>query len=183
MPVHSSTTVLIRDPASVPRARLWVNTQITDWGVYLDDATRDAIAVVFTELATNAVRHTKGAMLIIHMYVHPRLRQLRVEVYDGSPALPRPRLVGPDEASGRGMFLVEQLAKSHGAERTECGKKVWAELALPEQPMTHRQFLVRPRRAARQLARRGWPRRRPPIRPHRPRRPSARLSPAVARTS
>ncbi|MFJ5229877.1 ATP-binding protein [Kitasatospora sp. NPDC088391] len=175
MPVHSSTIVLIRDPASVPKARRWVNAQVTGWRVRLDDATRNAVALVTSELATNAVRHADGALLVVRVYVHPRLRQVRVEVYDGPATVPAPRVVGPDEASGRGMLLVEKLAQSHGAERTKAGKKVWAELELPEQPLTRRQHLAHPRQVARALGRRLRPR----PRPQSPRRPGARpIAPA-----
>lgn len=152
----------------MPKARRWVQSQVTGWGVRLDDATRDAIEVITSELATNAVRHTTGTMITLGVYVHPRLRRLMVEVYDGSSALPRPRPVGPDDASGRGMFLVQRLAAAHGAELTERGKKVWVELKLPEQPLTRRQLLAHPRRAARAVARRLGGRRRPPIHPAAP---------------
>ncbi|MFD7645942.1 ATP-binding protein [Kitasatospora sp. NPDC059795] len=165
MPVHAASTALIRDPSSVPKARRWVRSQVTGWGVRLDDTARDAIDLVTSELATNAVRHTVGAMITLGVYVHPHLRRLVVEVYDGSAALPRPRSVGPDDASGRGMFLVEHLAAAHGTELTERGKKVWAELELPEQPLTRRQLLAHPRRAARAVARSLGGRRRPPIHP------------------
>lgn len=166
MPVHAASTALIRDPSSVPKARRWVQSQVTGWGVRLDNATRDAVEVITSELATNAVRHTTGTMITLGLYVHPHLRRLMVEVYDSSAALPRP--VGPDEASGRGMFLVQRLAAAHGAELTERGKKVWAELKLPEQPLTRRQLLAHPRRAARAVARRLGGRRRPLIHPATP---------------
>ncbi|WP_158515617.1 hypothetical protein [Kitasatospora sp. MBT63] len=55
------------------------------------------------------------------------------------------------------MFLVERLALAHGAQHTTRGKKVWAEIALPEQPLTRRQLPVHPRRAARAVARASSP--------------------------
>ncbi|MFJ8046054.1 ATP-binding protein [Kitasatospora sp. NPDC096147] len=163
MPVHTASTMLIRDPASVPKARRWVRSQVAGWGVQLDDATLDAIEVVTSELATNAVRHTAGAMIILGVHAHPDRRRLLVEVHDGSAALPRPRVVGPDDGNGRGLFLVKHLATGHGAELTERGKKVWAELQLPEQPLTRRQLLAHPSRALRAVVHRLGGRRRPLI--------------------
>ncbi|MFF7634669.1 ATP-binding protein [Kitasatospora sp. NPDC008050] len=165
MVVHSSAFLVLRDPASVPRARSQVRTQVAGWGVRLDDEAQFALDTVTSELVTNAVRHTAEAMLTIGVHADPDLRRVLIEVYDGSTDLPRPRSAGPDDATGRGVFLVERLSLSHGAERTERGKRVWAELALPEQPLTRHQLFAQPRRAARSVARRLGVTRKPPIHP------------------
>ncbi|MCX4745309.1 ATP-binding protein [Kitasatospora sp. NBC_01287] len=165
MPVRSCSVTVIRDPACVPEARRWVRAQVAGWGVQLDDHSQAAIEVVTSELVTNAVRHTTATWLTVGLYANPRLRRVLVEVYDGSAALPRVRMVGPDQESGRGLLLVERLSLKHGAERTERGKKVWAELELPEQPLMRRQLMGHPRRAARALARQRSGHRRPRIRP------------------
>ncbi|MET8630607.1 ATP-binding protein [Kitasatospora sp. NPDC004669] len=147
--VHSHVFFLTRDPVSVPIARRRVRTCVVGWGPLLDADTRLALDTVTTELVTNAVRHTQRPMLTVAVYVSVRLRRVLVEVYDGSIALPRRRRAGADAESGRGLELVECLALAHGAELTERGKRVWAELALPEQPVTRRQLLAGPRRAVR----------------------------------
>jgi hypothetical protein len=60
------------------------------------------------------------------------------------------------------MWLIQQLALASGAEHTRRGKRVWATIALPEQPLRRRQFLLRPGRVARAVtARHIDPRRRP----------------------
>ncbi|MFJ3216722.1 ATP-binding protein [Kitasatospora sp. NPDC086801] len=163
--VHSHVFFLTRDPVSVPIARRRVRTRIVSWGVLLDEDTRLALDTVTSELVANAVRHTQAPMLTVAVYVNVRLRRALVEVYDGSTALPRRRRAGADAERGRGLELVEYLALAHGAERTERGKRVWAELALPEQPVTRRQLLAVPCRAVR-AALRVLPRPgRAPIRP------------------
>ncbi|MFD7827967.1 ATP-binding protein [Kitasatospora sp. NPDC059803] len=169
MVVHSHVFFLTRDPVSVPVARRKVRSRVASWGVLLDEDTRLALDTVTSELVTNAVRHSDRPMLTVAVYVSVPLRRALVEVYDGSTALPRRRRAGTDAESGRGLELVECLALAHGAERTEQGKRVWAELALPEQPVTRRQILAGPRRAVQAalnaLERRG----RTPIRaPHCP---------------
>ncbi|MEV7357979.1 ATP-binding protein [Kitasatospora sp. NPDC091276] len=77
------------------------------------------------------------------------LRRAPVEVYDGSTALPRRRQAGTDAETGGGLLLVQRLALAHGTERTKRGKRVWAELALPEQAVTRRQLMAAPRRTVR----------------------------------
>ncbi|MFJ2579818.1 ATP-binding protein [Kitasatospora aureofaciens] len=164
MVVHSHVFFLTRDPVSVPIARRAVRTRIVNWGVLLDKDSRLALDTVTSELVTNAVQHSDRPMLTVAVYVSVRLRRALVEVYDGSTALPRRRQAGMDAESGRGLELVECLALAHGAERTERGKRVWAELALPEQPVTRRQILAGPRRAVRAVLNAFGRRDRPPIR-------------------
>ncbi|WP_406086912.1 ATP-binding protein [Kitasatospora purpeofusca] len=136
---------VVRDPASVRISRDKVAKIAATWGIRLDDGTRLALATVVSELVTNAVQHASGETLTIGVSANRYRERLLVEVYDESSMLPRPRTVGPDAESGRGMLLVERLARRHGSEVTEHGKRVWAELALPEQPLTRRELSFRPR--------------------------------------
>ncbi|MEV0535493.1 ATP-binding protein [Kitasatospora sp. NPDC050463] len=154
MRVCSSSFLLIRDPVSVPVSRQRLGRLLKQWGVRTDADSRMALETVISELVTNAVRHTTGAMLTVGVHANLDLRRLIIEVYDGSQALPHHQVPGPEAETGRGMFLVERLALAHGANQTTRGKKVWAEVALPDQPLTRRQLLTHPRRAARALARR-----------------------------
>ncbi|MGF1426522.1 ATP-binding protein [Kitasatospora sp. LaBMicrA B282] len=166
MRVCSSSFFLIRDPVSVPASRERLGRLIRKWEVRTDDS-RLALDTVISELVTNAVRHTTGAMITIGVHANLDLRRLLIEVYDDSQAMPRRQVAGPDAEAGRGMFLVERLALAHGAEHTPRGKKVWAVVALPQQPLTRRQLLLHPHWAARAVIRRLASPRRPP----RPRRP------------
>ncbi|MER7703918.1 ATP-binding protein [Kitasatospora sp. NPDC097605] len=165
--MHSHVFFLARDPVSVPIARRRVRARVVDWGVRLDEDSRLALDTVTSELVANAVQHSCRPMLTVAVHTNVRQRRALVEVYDGSTALPRRRRAGADAESGRGLELVEHLAVAHGAERTEQGKRVWAELALPDQPVTRRQILAGPRRAVRAALRSLGRRGRPPIRtPH-----------------
>ncbi|GAA2802937.1 hypothetical protein GCM10010505_31980 [Kitasatospora aburaviensis] len=144
----------------MPIARRQVGARIVSWGVLLDGDSRLALETVTSELVTNAVRHSDQSMLTVAVHVSGRLRRALIEVYDGSAVLPRRRQAGTGAESGRGLELVGCLALAYGAERTEHGKRVWAELALPEQPVTRRQVLCGPRHALRAvlnaLSRRPW---------------------------
>ncbi|GAA2259046.1 hypothetical protein GCM10010430_48860 [Kitasatospora cystarginea] len=154
MSVHSRSFFLVRDPANAAPGRRRIRTLIVGWGIRLDDDTRTSLDVVSSELITNAIRHSDSVTLTVGVHADPQRGRVLIEVYDASVILPRARQARPDEEAGRGMLLVQRLALSHGAERTERGKRVWAELALPEQATTRRQLLARPHRAGGHLLRR-----------------------------
>lgn len=59
---------------------------------------------------------------------------MRVEVEDGSSALPHRRDAGYSGVSGRGLQLVEGLADEWGVESRGNGKCVWCEFIVPDRP-------------------------------------------------
>ncbi|BDH09041.1 ATP-binding protein [Streptomyces hygroscopicus] len=162
MRVYSQSFFLVRDPASVRLSRRRLHDLAENWGLRLNEASDTALTTVLSELVTNAVRHGTGAMLTIGVRANLSRRRVLVEVYDGSRILPVPRCAAPEDETGRGMALIDRLSVCHGAERTTCGKCVWAEIALPAQRLTRRQLILRPGRAARAVARRLTSPRRPP---------------------
>jgi anti-sigma regulatory factor (Ser/Thr protein kinase) len=96
----------------------------------------DTAALLVSELAGNATKYAVGAHPVRDVHtgrfevaVSRRDGRLRVEVRDGCPDLPILRRAGVFAESGRGLFLVEQLADDHGAFRLPRGKAVWFELA------------------------------------------------------
>lgn len=108
-----------------PRAARWfVTSQLREWGE--DPAVVDDAALVVTELATNAVLHARSAFAV---EVRATDALVRIAVEDDGPDPPVRRgaaLTGA--ASGRGLSLIAELAKSWGSERRGPGKVVWAEL-------------------------------------------------------
>lgn len=90
------------------------------------------VELLASETATNAVRHAGTEATVVVRYLGDRVR---VEVGDGSPALPHVRSPGPEETSGRGMALVETLSSHWGVTSTAGGKRVWFEVpARPDEP-------------------------------------------------
>ncbi len=85
----------------------------------------DTVALLVSEVATNALVHGSGE---VQVSVRAGSGVLRVEVADGSPELPRPRRAGPEAEGGRGLALVDALASDWGTERTADGKVVWFEV-------------------------------------------------------
>jgi serine/threonine-protein kinase RsbW len=85
------------------------------------------VELLATETATNAVRHAGTEATVVVRYLGDRVR---VEVGDGSPALPHVRVPGPEEIGGRGLSLVETLSSRWGVMPTVGGKRVWFEVSV-----------------------------------------------------
>lgn len=84
------------------------------------------VALLVSELVTNAVRHASGAEVLRLMWDE---RRLRIAVDDSSAELPVVRQSRPDLPGGHGMNLVRRLARGWGAAPRDGGKRVWADLA------------------------------------------------------
>lgn len=152
MRAHTTSFSMIRDPASVPAARRRVNELTTDWGLRLDEESTLALTTVVSEMVTNALQHSDGPEFTVKVKASPTTRRILVEVHDNSSALPCTLPATDDAEDGRGMWLIQQLAAASGAQPTKRGKRVWAAIIIPEQPLTRRQLLLRPRRATRAIA-------------------------------
>ncbi|WP_266898755.1 ATP-binding protein [Streptomyces sp. NBC_00572] len=113
--------------SSVARARRLAEERLILWGCGPD--IRDTVALVVSELVTNAVVHTASDRFICEIREGEDI--LRIAVRDeGGPADPRIRDCGEDER-GRGLLIVDALCTAWGADRTGHGtaQVVWAELA------------------------------------------------------
>ena len=117
--------VLLPEPTSVGRARRAARAALQQWGTS-EDLEGDALVVV-SELVTNAVLHTDGGIAVD---IALAAEAVRVRVQDSSSEPPRPRPAPPDATSGRGLGLVEDLARDWGVVDIEgAGKAVWFEVA------------------------------------------------------
>ena len=84
------------------------------------------LALLVSELVTNAVRHAAGERL--RLVVTVDARTLRVEVHDpGNGFEPRAPEPDPSRPSGWGLFLVDELADRWGVDRTPR-TLVWFEM-------------------------------------------------------
>ncbi len=86
------------------------------------------VALVVTELVTNAVVHGQGGPTLA---VTATPSSVRVEVHDDGPGLPRLRPFSEEPTtSGRGLALVDMVADAWGVVADPGdGKTVWAEIS------------------------------------------------------
>ncbi|MDK1474558.1 ATP-binding protein [Streptomyces sp. 549] len=133
---HACVT-LPSTPASVPEARRYVTGVLAEWGPGADPATVDSVRLIVSELATNAVQHTRGQSPTFTVDVHlERDERLCVGVTDSHPRWPRRLPAAVQQDNGRGLSIIRALAVESGGRLSvvpteEGGKTVW--IALPWQ--------------------------------------------------
>ncbi len=110
------------EAASAAAARRFVAATLKTWR---QDRLEEVATLLVSELVANVVLHA-GTDLDV------RLRLIaggvRVEVHDQSPRLPDRKRYSATSAPGRGLVLVDQLARAWGSEPMQGGKAVWFEL-------------------------------------------------------
>ena len=107
------------DPVSVKAARRFVSEQLDD----ADDATRERVVLLVSELGSNAVRHAGTGF---HVAVGRRGAVVFVEVSDSGPGEPSMQQRDATQPTGRGLQLVHDLAREWGVRRGAQGTKtVW----------------------------------------------------------
>ncbi|WP_030385797.1 SpoIIE family protein phosphatase [Streptomyces sp. NRRL S-241] len=109
------------------RARRFARRALTRWGL---EELSDSLELLVSEVVTNAVRYAERPVTLRLL----RTDVLRCEVGDDSPQLPRQRRARDTDEGGRGLFLVNRVARRWGATRLSSGKVVWFELSLPGTP-------------------------------------------------
>jgi anti-sigma regulatory factor (Ser/Thr protein kinase) len=108
-----------------PTARHWALVGLQRLGLGGEELA-DALTVL-TELVTNA---TRAASDRVTVDLEAAGNVLRIGVRDDSDHRPRLRTAADDETEGRGLTIVEALARRWWVEEHEIGKTVWAELPL-----------------------------------------------------
>jgi anti-sigma regulatory factor (Ser/Thr protein kinase) len=118
-------------PSSIRSARLFVVDKLQEWRC---DELVDRVALLTSELATNAVVHTGQPYTVC---VERRGPGVRVEVVDATPVMPtrhdvpEPVVEDPDDLEHvfSGLGIVDRTADSWGSEPSNGGKVVWFEVA------------------------------------------------------
>jgi len=128
-----------RTRASVGAAREFALTTLLEWKV---DDRQDDIRLCVSELATSAVLHgvPPGREFSVRLLLEGAL--LRLEVRDSGDGHPEVRHPGMERCTGRGLFLVSELADDFGVAQNDPGKTVWAVFKVA---ITPRQEVGEPR--------------------------------------
>ncbi|MFJ9446670.1 ATP-binding protein [Kitasatospora sp. NPDC101235] len=129
MSSHCSTTWLPRSRRAPAEGRALLTSLLASTPnsePYLDSG-----LLVVSELVTNALLHGTPAGHLIYLSLDVDPARLRIEVHDArrdrEPVL---RALTLDGEAGRGLHLVNSLAKSTGCSpREPIGKIVWCEVA------------------------------------------------------
>jgi anti-sigma regulatory factor (Ser/Thr protein kinase) len=120
------------DLTSARQARSAVRQALADWGM---NHLSDDAELLASELVANAAEHGDGKPIGLALRRHAEPDQepgITCEVTDGSPAMPRRLVPGPDAERGRGLAIVNALARSSGVRASQAGKTSWFTLALTD---------------------------------------------------
>ncbi|MET8856874.1 SpoIIE family protein phosphatase [Streptomyces sp. NPDC004579] len=125
-------TVAQAEPERIADARQQLRELLHDWA---SADQLDSAVLLVSEMVTNVLVHTDAdALLVAEVAGETGKRRMRIEVTDGSDALPHRRHPGELASSGRGLVLVEMLADAWGVDPRGQGKSIWFEFA--EEPDT-----------------------------------------------
>ena len=110
-------------PEAPRDARRWVGDTVGRLGWRGDE---DELALLVSEVVTNAVRYTADAIGIT-VYAHDC--GLWVSVADDGGGRVAPRAADLDDLGGRGLQILDLLCTTWGVVDDRAGKAVWFELA------------------------------------------------------
>ena len=122
--------------SSVSASRHFVTDALSD----LSEEIQESVALMVSELATNALVHATTGFTVT---VERRGDSLRVEVWDAGGGAPILRSPQPSEPHGRGLRIVDEFSADWGVDRLDDGpgKSVWFTVCLSQ----CEQVLPRPR--------------------------------------
>lgn len=125
-PTRPRRRIFTGHPAQVACARQFVRRTLAD------SAAADDAELLTSELAANAIQHTASGSSTFEVVICHRPATARIAVIDaGAPTVPAPATPGSLDASGRGLALVEALARQWGHQGNRRGRAVWFEIECP----------------------------------------------------
>ncbi len=134
MRANRTRSVVLPDSGRAAQvARTTVTELLTESGLTDPDVAYTAVLLA-SELAANAWRHARtatGGERRFHLEACLSAATLRVRVSDSDHAAPALRPATVSDTDGRGLNLIQALAKEWGVTPTPGGKSVWFVLDLP----------------------------------------------------
>ena len=125
VPAQAADACVPHRPDSIPAARSFLARLLEGWG--LEDQVIDDASLLTSELMTNAVQHGSS---VVRLQIEVNDGLLHVGVHDDGDELPHVNDASPTSLGGRGMWLVQSIARDWGSESSDDGpgKTVWFEL-------------------------------------------------------
>jgi anti-sigma regulatory factor (Ser/Thr protein kinase) len=121
-------------PTAVSCARGHVRSVTVEWGLA---GLSDTAELLVSELMTNALRASERLPTVgppvVRLWLASDRNRFVIHVWDGSDQAPVRQHAGPAAESGRGLMLVEHLAKDWGSYRKANGKVVWAVMSTDDE--------------------------------------------------
>ena len=136
---HRAGIDLAAAPESVRAARAFVASMLDVW--HCDDMDR-VVELLTSEIVSNAVRHASGPIRVEAALADDG--SLRVAATDDHPGAPVLRDAAPSAESGRGIRLVQRLARRWGVETADGHKLVWFETVVTRRPRGSSESLPSP---------------------------------------
>ena len=119
-------TLFPRDPRTAARARDWLGSFLAG---AVDPGHASDAALVLSELATNALQHGLGDV-VIRASIDAE-GAVQMSVTDSGDELPALLPADPTRIGGLGLRVVDQLAARWGVAAFPGGKTVWATVVKP----------------------------------------------------
>ncbi|ARZ71414.1 regulatory protein [Streptomyces albireticuli] len=107
---------------------------LADWGLPGGTETAETVRLIVSELATNAVQHTRGQSPTFTVDIRlDQEQQLRIGVTDSHPRYPRRLPAAVQQDNGRGLVIIRCLTAEYGGRlfftpTSDGGKTVWISL-------------------------------------------------------
>jgi len=118
---HSLSWSLTACPAAIPQWRRAVALALREWGA--DAQARELAAFGVSELLSNVIKHVSDRRCLL--ILTSESIAFRVSVQDRSTRMPKVSIPGWDTESGRGLWLLREMAADWGYSRLPDGKAVW----------------------------------------------------------
>ncbi|AJC53939.1 regulatory protein [Streptomyces sp. 769] len=118
-------------------ARGHVRDVLSRWGLPPGSAAADDLLLIVSELATNAVQHTRGQSPAFTVALRlDREERLCLGVTDAHPRPPRRLPAAVQQDNGRGLVIIRSLAAERGGRLwvepvASGGKTVWVTVPWP----------------------------------------------------
>jgi anti-sigma regulatory factor (Ser/Thr protein kinase) len=131
IPLGELTLRLSATPRGARLARRLTAQQLAAWGHPYGGDASDTAQHVVAELAANAVTHGRvpGRDFELRLLLLAE-DTLRIEVSDPRGDRRLRIVTDPEEEGGRGLVIVQLLARTWGVAERDVGKTVWAEVRL-----------------------------------------------------